>query len=174
NAYPSTDELATRTAQVATAYPEVSALRVIGRSVVGEPLTCLTIDGGPPARGTGVVFGLPHPNEPVGGLTSLHLVERLATNTALRRRLGLTWHVVTNVDPDGLRLNEGWLRGPFTRETYARHFYRQAFDDQIDWHFPVDTPNSDFPGSAIRPETAALMSLIDTHRPALLASLHNA
>jgi hypothetical protein len=174
NAYPSTDELATRTAQLATAYPEVSALRVIGRSVVGEPLTCLTIDGGPTARGTAVVFGLPHPNEPVGGLTSLHLVERLATNTALRRRLALTWHVVTNADPDGLRLNEGWLRGPFTREHYARNFYRQAFDDQIDWHFPVDTQFSDEMGMAIRPETAALMALIDTHGPSLLASLHNA
>jgi zinc carboxypeptidase len=170
-AFGSTDELAARTADLASAHRDVSTLRMIGRSVGGEPLACLTIDGGRAAWGDAIVFGLPHPNEPVGGLTSLHLAGRLAADAGLRRRLGLTWHVVPNVDPDGLRLNEGWLRGPFTREHYARHFYRQAFDDQIDWHFPVDTDGASL---AIRPETAALMSLIDRHRPALLASLHNA
>jgi hypothetical protein len=173
DAFLSTDELAARIAELAAAFPEVSTLRVIGKSVAGESLSCLTLDGGPAARGDAVVFGLPHPNEPVGGLTSLHLLHRLAADSALRHRLGLTWHVVTNADPDGLRLNEGWLRGPFTREHYARHFYRQAFDDQIDWNFPVDASLTDGADTAIRPETGALMSLIDTVRPVLIASLHN-
>lgn len=171
-AYLSADELAHQTDELAFRHSDITKLRVIGSSVAGEPLRCVTIDGGPTARGEAVVFGLPHPNEPAGGLTSLHLVSRLATDSDLRRRLGLTWHIVTNVDPDGLRLNEGWLRGPFTRERYARHFYRQAFDDQIDWSFPVD--HAADPDHAVRPETRALMSLIDSHHPALLASLHNA
>jgi hypothetical protein len=68
-------------------------------------------------------------------------------------------------------LNEGWLKGPFTREHYARNFYRSAGDEQVEWSFPLDYKTAYF--DAVLPETAALMRLIDHVRPALMCSLHN-
>jgi hypothetical protein len=174
DAFAGVDELAAESARLTAAHPDVISSRVIGRSAGNEPLTCLTIDGDRNARAEALVFGLPHPNEPAGGLTSIHLAGRLAADAALRRRLGLTWHVVPVIDPDGLRLNEGWLRGPFTRQHYTRNLFRQAFDEQIDWNFPVGGESEAGARHGRPPETRALMGLINAHRPALLASLHNA
>jgi len=144
-------------------------LRRVGTSRLGAPISCLSIGEGEP---NALVFGLPHPNEPVGGLAALHLAERLCADDALRRHLGHRWHIVACIDPDGLRLNEGWLAGPFTRSHYLRHFYRPAGDEQVEWTFPVDHEEAYF-DSAL-PETLALMRLIDQTRPALMGSLHNA
>ncbi len=172
DAFAGVDELAEQTARLAAAHPDTITSRVVGHSARGEALTCLTVDGGPTARADAVVFGLAHPNEPAGSLTSLHLAGRLAADRALRRGLGLHWHIVPVIDPDGLRLNDGWLRGPFTREHYTRTFYRQASDEQIDWNFPLGGESTR--SAHRRPdETVALMHLIDGYRPALLASLHN-
>ena len=172
DAFATADELAEQTAELARAYPGIVTLRRVGTSALGEPLTCLTVELDPHSSApSALVFGLPHPNEPIGGLTAVHLARRLAEDAGLRARLGHRWHIVACIDPDGLRLNEGWLKGPFTREHYARHFYRQAGPEQIEWTFPLDHKQAYF--DAVLPETLALMRLIDEHRPALMASLHN-
>jgi hypothetical protein len=171
-AFATADELTAESERLAAEFPDVLELRRVGTSGQGEPLTCLTVDGGRDADGEALVFGLPHPNEPIGGLTALHLAARLAADPDLRARLGHTWRIVACIDPDGLRLNEGWLKGPYTREHYARHFYRPAGAEQIEWAFPLEHKNAYF--DAVLPETFALMRLIDTHRPTLMASLHNA
>lgn len=173
-AFAGTSELAAETDRLASRYPTGISSRVIGHSAGQEPLTCLTIDGGAAARRHALVYGLPHPNEPVGGLTSLHLAARLAADQGLRERLGVTWHIVPNIDPDGLRLNDGWLRGPFTRAHYSRNIFRPAFDEQIDWRFPLGSESGEDREAGRPSETRALMRLIDTYRPSLLASLHNA
>jgi hypothetical protein len=168
------DELTEATCRIAARHPDVVTLRRVGTSAQGEQLSCLTVDvPGVAGRAApeALVVGLPHPNEPIGGLTALHLASRLAEDPELRSRLGHRWHIVTCIDPDGLRLNEGWLKGPFTRDHYARHFYRQAGPEQIEWSFPLDYKQAWF--DAVPPETFALMRLIDEHKPALLASLHN-
>ncbi|HVW44962.1 MAG TPA: M14 family zinc carboxypeptidase [Amycolatopsis sp.] len=169
-AFAGVDELLQQATALAAAYPEAARLRRIGTSRNGEPLLCLEIgaDGNLPAA---LVFGLPHPNEPIGGLTALHLAERLCADQGLRARLGHRWLIVPCIDPDGLRLNEGWLKGPFTRAHYARHFYRPAGGDQIEWTFPLDYKTAYF--DAPLPETQALMRLIDHNRPRLVCSLHN-
>jgi hypothetical protein len=169
-----TDELAADAIRLTSRYAGVMSSRVIGLSAGKEPLICLTITGGSAARRHALVYGLPHPNEPVGGLTSLHLAERLAADSSLRERLGLVWHIVPNIDPDGLRLNSGWLHGPFTREHYSRTLFRPAFNEQIDWSFPLSNESAPGTDDERPPETRALMQLIDTHRPVLLSSLHNA
>ena len=169
SSFPDVDAMHARTRALAAEHTGVLELSRIGTSARGEPLLCLTVRGGPQHA---VIIGLPHPNEPIGGSTALHLARRLAEDAALRERLGLTWHLVLCIDPDGLRLNEGWLAGPFTREHYARNFFRQAGPEQIEWTFPVDHKEMYF--DAVLPETMALMRLIDVHRPVLMASLHNA
>lgn len=170
--FASADELTSSLWEIAEDHPDVCSVRRVGTSRLGEPLLCLTVDGGPGVHGEALVFGLPHPNEPVGGLTALHLARRLAEDAHLRALARHTWHVVACIDPDGLRLNEGWLAGPFTREHYGRNFYRQAGHEQIEWTFPLDHKDAYF--DAVLPESLTLMRLIDQHRPTLMASLHNA
>ena len=156
-------------AALAGSAPGVATYRRIGTSRAGSPIGCVSVGDGPRDA---VVFGLPHPNEPVGGLTALHLARRLVDDGGSRDLLGHRWHVVACIDPDGLRLNEGWLAGPFTRGHYLRHFYRSAGDEQIEWTFPVDHKAAYF--DACPPETQALMRVLDRTQPALLGSLHNA
>jgi hypothetical protein len=166
--YATVDELLAGLRALAESHPELAHVRRIGTSRLGEPLWCLTIGAG---ERDAVVVGFPHPNEPIGGLTALHLATTLCEDDALRDALGCTWHVVACVDPDGTRLNEGWFKGELTRERYARHFYRPAPDEQVEWTFPLAYKDAYF--DRVLPETLALMRLIDETRPALMASLHN-
>lgn len=170
-AFAGVDDLHAGLRRIADRHPGVASLRRCGSSRQGNPLWCLTIASDVPDAPEALAFGLPHPNEPIGGLTALHLAERLCADPSLRERLGHTWRIVDCADPDGLRLNEGWLGGPFTRAHYAEHFYRPAGRDQVEWTFPVNHGDAYFDEPI--PETQALMRLIDTHRPALIASLHN-
>ncbi|WP_159618397.1 M14 family zinc carboxypeptidase [Ruania rhizosphaerae] len=173
DAFLGVDALVDALGVIAAAHPDLATLRRVGTSRQGEALWCLTIADTAHDEATpdALVVGLPHPNEPIGGLTALHLAARVCADADLRGRLGHRWHVVACVDPDGLRLNEGWLAGPFDRTTYARNFYRPAGVEQVEWTFPVSVGDVYYDDAIA--ETQALMRLIDHHEPALLASLHN-
>ncbi|MFC7625577.1 M14 family zinc carboxypeptidase [Microlunatus sp. GCM10028923] len=165
------DELAAGLRSIADDHPDLARVERVGTSRQGEPLLCLIIEEDRPDAAEALVFGLPHPNEPIGGLTALHLARRLTEDAELRDRLNHRWRIIACIDPDGLRLNQGWLKGPFTREHYARHFYRPAGHDQVEWTYPLNYRDAYF--DAAIPETQALMRLIDQHRPDLICSLHN-
>lgn len=154
---------------LAAAHPDIARVRRVGTSRLGEPLRMLSIHGGPR---NALVFAFPHPNEPIGGLTAHHLSRLLCEDAALRAALGFSWHIIPCIDPDGTRLNEGWFAGPFTRRHYARHFFRPAPDQQVEWTFPLEYKQVFF-DRTLR-ETEALMRVIDDLRPALMYSLHNA
>ena len=119
-----------------------------------------------------LLFGCPHPNEPIGGMLIHHLSEAVCKDAELRDAFDYTWHFIPTVDPDGTRLNEGWFAGPFTPTNYARHFYRPAGFEQVEWTFPISYKNLYFDKSL--PETEMLMRVIDELKPELMASLHNA
>lgn len=163
------DEVNARFTALADAHPGVATLRRVGTSRLGDPLLCLTVGDGPRHA---IVAAGPHPNEPIGGLTVSHLAARLCADDRLRRDTGYTWHLVACLDPDGTRLNEGWFAGPFTRTHYARHFYRPAPDEQVEWTFPFAYKRVYF--DRVLPETLALMRLIDDTEPAFFSTLHNA
>ncbi|GAA3742450.1 hypothetical protein HDA32_003283 [Spinactinospora alkalitolerans] len=162
------DDLAARARAIAADRPDIAGVRGIGESRLGDPLWSMTIEGGPRHA---LVFGGVHPNEPVGGLTALHLARTLLDDDALREDLGYTWHIIPCIDPDGTRLNEGWFAGPVSRGHYGRHFYRPAGDEQVEWSFPFSYKRAEF--TRVMPETRALMRVIDDVRPAFMASLHN-
>ena len=162
------DVLNQQLAELAAEFSDVAKLRRVGTSRLGEPLQSVSVGDGSAAA---LVFAHPHPNEPIGGLTSLHLTRRLCEDADLRERLGYTWHIVPCIDPDATRLNEGWFAGPFTPTNYARQFYRPAGNEQVEWTFPLDHRGVYF--DAVMPETMALMRLIDELRPAFVCSLHN-
>lgn len=163
------DELLAAFERLAGDYPDIARLRRVGTSKLGEPIPMLSIGSG--ARNM-LMFGCPHPNEPIGAMLIHHLTELLCTDADLRDRYDYTWHFISTVDPDGTRLNEGWFGGPFTPTNYARHFYRPAAKDQVEWTFPISYKKQYFDASL--PETEMLMRAIDELKPDLMASLHNA
>jgi hypothetical protein len=164
--FPTVDEMHAELDEVAGRYPDLVRLRRIGTSRLGEPLRVLSVGEGPQDI---VILGGPHPNEPIGALTVSALIGLLCTREELRQ--GRRWHLLPCADPDGARLNEGWYVQPGDRRAYARHFYRPAGHDQVEWTFPLVT--EDYSYDAPMPETEALMRLMDEVKPAFVYSLHN-
>jgi len=163
------DELNAAIDELAASFPDITHIRRIGTSRLGEPIRMLSIGAGPR---NALIFAFPHPNEPIGGMTVNELSRLLCMDAALRAELGFTWHLIPCVDPDGTRLNEGWFPGPYTRRHYARHFFRPASNEQVEWTFPLAYKGVWFDRTL--PETEALMRVIDELRPEFMYSLHNA
>jgi hypothetical protein len=163
------DELTASTHQLHADYPGLTELRTVGETRRGDPIELLTIEGG---ERQAFIFGGPHPNEPIGTMTLEYLTRRLCEDETLRGELGYTWHFIKSIDADGMRLNEGWFKGPFTPTNYARHYFRPAMFDQVEWTFPIEYKTLKFDQPL--PETKTLMRVIDEVRPTLLYSLHNA
>lgn len=166
---PSVDQLVGAFRELARTHPNLFRLRRIGTSRLGEPLLMLSTGTGPQHA---LLVGGPHPNEPVGFLTLLHLARLFIDDADLRDGLGYTWHLIPCMDPDGARLNEGWYAGPLTVDHYHRHFYRPALRNQPEWTFPVLDENAYFDNTLS--ETQAMMRVIDELRPRFQCSLHNA
>lgn len=169
DAFLTVDELNASSHKLAADYPDLVSIRVLGQSRSGDPIELVTIQGGPLQA---FVFGGPHPNEPIGTMTIEYLSRRLCEDAALREELGFTWHFIKCIDSDGMRLNEGWFKGPYTPTNYARHFFRPAPFDQVEWTFPIEYKTLRF--NSPLPETQALMAVIDELKPTLIYSLHNA
>jgi hypothetical protein len=140
----------------------------IGHSRQGDPIEALKIGNGPKQA---LLFAMPHPNEPIGSMTLEYLSQRLAADDELRESLGYTWYLIKCIDPDGTRLNEGWFKGPFSVQNYARDFYRPPSFQQVEWTFPIDYKTLHFHDPL--PETQALMTLIEQIEPDFIFSLHN-
>jgi hypothetical protein len=166
--FPTVDDLLDAIDSVAAAAPDRVRRRRLGSSRLGEPIHVITIGTGPRAA---VVFGGVHPNEPIGGLTALHLARTLVADSELLDGLGYTWHIIACIDPDGTRLNEGWFSGTLARPDYGREFYRPAPDEQVEWTFPLAYKELYF--DRVLPETLVLMRLIDEVQPTFMCSLHN-
>jgi len=161
------DELKDSSRRLAEEYPDRVSRFTIGTSRNGEAIECLKIGRG---RYKALMFGTPHPNEPVGSMMLDCLSKRLAEDEEPVRSLDFTWYLVKCADPDGTRLNEGWFKGPFTLINYVRNFYRPPHFQQVEWSFPIDYKTVRFDSPL--PETKALMSIISKGTN-LMFSLHN-
>ena len=162
------DELKASTRQLANRHPNTVEVLSIGHSRRSDPIEALRIGNG---SSKALLFAMPHPNEPIGSMMLEYLSLRLAEDDALRQSLGYTWYMIKCVDPDGTRLNEGWFKGPFSVDNYARHYYRPPSSQQVAWTFPIDYKTLHFHDPL--PETQALMALIEEVRPDFMYSLHN-
>ncbi|MEV7735232.1 M14 family zinc carboxypeptidase [Streptomyces sp. NPDC088921] len=160
--YPTVDELGVRAAALVARHPADARLRRAGTSRAGNPLWLLSVGHG--SRHVLVVAG-PHANEPVGGGTALRLAEQALADPRLTVEADATWNLLLCLDPDGLRRNEGWLRGPYSLDRYFRNFFRPGFGEQPEW-LP------DGAEAAALPETRTLLALQDELRPFLQCSLH--
>lgn len=163
------DELNESSKRLAEEYPELVEIFEIGKSRDGNELYCLKIGNG---SNNGLMFGLPHPNEPIGTMMLEYFTKELAENKELREKLDYTWYIVKAWDTDGAKLNEKWFKGPYTLYNYSRNFFRPAGHQQVDWTFPIDYKKLNFHNTI--PETKAMMDLIDKIKPKFIYSLHNA
>jgi len=161
------DELNASTEELAHKHPNKVKIFKIGRSRKGEDIKALRIGKG---GKNALLFGFPHPNEPIGSMTLEYLAWRLVEDTTLDA-LDFTWFIVKCADPDGAKLNEGWFKGPFTPLNYALNYYRPPAYQQIEWTFPIKykTLNWSKPIS----ETKALMKIMEDAKPRFMYSLHN-
>jgi len=163
------DEMDESSRKLAEKYPDTVELFEMGRTRDDHPLLCLKIGSG---KHNALMFGCPHPNEPIGTMLLEHFTWQLAENEELRSELDYTWYIVKSWDADGTKLNENWFKGPYTIRNYARNFFRPAGFKQVDWTFPIDYKDLHFHNSI--PETKAMMELIDKVQPKFIYSLHNA
>ncbi len=156
------------TRRLAQEFPDRLQVQTIGHSTEGRPIQCLTIGDGPKHA---LMLGCPHPNEPIGIMTIEFLSRFFCENPDFLAKTGYTWHMIKAVDPDGVKRNEGWFKGPYNLYNYARSYYRPAGRMQVEWTFPFDykTMHWHTPLS----ETQALMRLIERVKPSVLYSLHN-
>ena len=162
------DELRSSARALAARRPDSVELLALGHSRRGTPIEAIKIGDGPKSA---LLFAMPHPNEPIGSMMLEYFGQRLAEDDGLREALGFTWYLIKCIDPDGTQLNEGWFKGPFSIENYARHFYRPPSFEQVEWTFPIDYKTLHFQDPL--PETQALMALIERIKPNLIYSLHN-
>ncbi|MGV9316143.1 M14 family zinc carboxypeptidase [Streptomyces sp. NPDC003691] len=163
--YPTLSELHRGIRAVERDHPRRTELRTVGTSREGRELLMISVGTG---RNNALVLGGPHPNEPTGFLTALHLARLAAHRPELAEGLDTTWHIVPCMDPDAMRRGEGWYGGPHTIRNYYGKFYRPAFRNQVEWTFPVE---GGFDGPL--PETRHLMAVIDELKPKLVYTLHS-
>lgn len=157
-------ELEANTARLADD-PRV-AITALGKSGRGRSIDMISIGDGPRDA---LIVGVPHPNEAASAVTVERMIALLLDNEVERR--GYRWHFIKAIDPDGLALNEGWIKRPLSLNSYLEHFFRPALDRQPETTFPLDAPGFHFDQST--PENAAWQKAFALTRPALHASLHH-
>ncbi|MGC9148704.1 MAG: M14 family zinc carboxypeptidase [Sulfolobales archaeon] len=163
------DELEVSSEELAREHRDIVRIVEIGRTRCKEKIRALIIGKG---SRRALLFGAPHPNEPVGTLVLDYLSSALTSDQEIHKMFDYTWIIIKAIDIDGLKLNEGWLKKPFSIETYAKNYYRPAGNVQIEWSFPIKYKRYSFNNPT--PETKALMNIINEYKPDFIYSLHNA
>ncbi|MFN4189766.1 MAG: M14 family zinc carboxypeptidase [Pseudothermotoga sp.] len=163
------EELNTSSKRLKEQFPQSVDLFEAGRSTSGEPILCLKIGEG---RRSALLYGFPHPNEPVGSVMLDYLSWKLAESKELRDIFDFTWYIVKVADVDGAKLNEGWFKKPYSFRQYVYNYYRPAGNEQVEWSFPIEYKTLKFDKPT--PETQALMNIIEQRPPSFIYSLHNA
>jgi hypothetical protein len=163
------DEMDESSRKLAEEFPDFVTVFEAGKSRDGHPILCMKIGNG---QKNALCLACPHPNEPIGAMTLEYFSRVLAENDELREGLGFTWYMIKCIDPDGVRLNENWFKGPFTIYNYTKNYYRPIGYEQVEWTFPIDYKELHFHNPL--PETQTLMNLIEEVKPEFMYSLHNA
>jgi hypothetical protein len=132
------DEMDENSKALAEEYPDKVKIFLAGKSRKGHPIYCLKIGNG---SKNALMFGCPHPNEPMGAMTLEFFSRAIAEDDELREELDYTWYIIKSIDVDGTMLNEKWFKGPFTLYNYTRNFFRPVAYEQVEWTFPVEYKN---------------------------------
>lgn len=163
------DEMDANSKHLASKYPDKVTLIDMGKSREGNTVYCLKIGSG---SKSGLMYGCPHPNEPMGAMLIEYLTQAMVEDDAFLDAYDYTWYFIKSIDIDGTKRNEKWFKPPFSVTNYARNFFRPAGYEQVEWTFPIKYKNYTF--DAPIPEAKMLMQLIDETKPHFIYSLHNA
>jgi hypothetical protein len=164
----SLEELDESSRILADEFPDWVKLDTVGHSSEQRPIHLLTVGKG---SRSALFIGAPHPNEPIGTLTLDFMSRHLCEDRELASRYDCQFHFIKVADPDGLKLNEGWLKSPFTPLSYALNYYSPPHAEQVEWGFPIRYKTLEFLDAP--DETRAVMSVMNHYRPRFLYSLHN-
>ena len=74
-AFMTVEEMEASTDALVAAHPDTVKVETVGHSQEGRPIRCLTIGSGPKQA---LIFGCPHPNEPIGAMMLETLTKLLA------------------------------------------------------------------------------------------------
>lgn len=143
-------------------------IRQIGTSEGGLPIDLVEAGKGPKSA---LLVGAPHPNEPIGCLTIVSMIESFVRNPEPFDNLGYRWSFIPCIEPDGLALNRGWLKSARSPRQYFEHFYRPPLHHQAEYTFPLAADNWKFDHPT--KGNVAWRSALEHTRPDLLVSLHN-
>ncbi len=116
-----------------------------------------------------LIYGLPHSDEPIGTMTVDALGELISNNRELGK--DFTFFLIPCIDPDGLYLNRGWLKEPFSHKKFFLNRYHRPDKEDIDWSFPINTKHYSY--STTMNETNILRKIIDSYKPDLFVTLHS-
>jgi hypothetical protein len=166
--YMTVDELNSSSKELSHNNGDVVELLHLGASAHGESIDCLKVGDG---KLRALLYGYPNSEEPFGGLLLEYLSQALTRNRTLLKKLDFTWYLVKCIDPDGARLNEGFVKGPLTPINFAKNYYRAPPRLAGEKNFPYRYGDLDFNNPL--PETRVLMKVIDAGRIDLISSLHN-
>ena len=140
----------------------------LGESGLGRTIDLLSIGEG---RKSVLLVGTPHANEPLGCVTIARLLERFASDHDFLVKTGARWNFVFSIDPDGLAMNEAWLKGRRSYDDYIAGFFRPAFRRQPEFSFPYGSSRQN-PGIATA-ENRCWQTALALTKPHLQCSLHN-
>lgn len=166
---PSFARMVANTQAMAMRFPDLVDVTRVGVSAQGIPIDMISIGDG---QRSALFVGAPHPNEVVGCLLIEHLIDRLCTDPLLRQDLGYRCHFIKAIEPDALRLNEGWFCAPGDLQRYYDNYYRPPLDQQAEYAFPFG--HDDRWTRHPMPENLAWRTAIELAQPDFLCSLHNA
>ena len=166
--FPSVDEIYEVIASLNN--DERFSISIAGYSRKGAPLHHIKFGKG---RVKVLFLGYPHVDEPIGGLTIISLISLLRNGCKELVEKDVEWNIIPCIDPDGVRLNEGWFEPPFSLKKFMRNFHKQNSKDQVDGGFPIQYKNLllNAPASI---EVEALAGVINDVKPDFFFSLHNA
>ncbi|MDR8050284.1 zinc carboxypeptidase [Burkholderia cenocepacia] len=161
-------QMVVHTQKVLERYADLVTVTRVGISGQGEPIDMISIGDGPMSA---LFVGAPHPHELVGCLMIEQLIDRLCVDSEFRCALPYRWHFIKAIEPDALRLNEGWFSSPGDLLRFHENFYWPPLDQQAEYTFPFD--DDDRLARHPMPENAAWRKAIELAKPDFLYSLHN-
>lgn len=162
------DELHQSLIELEKQYPDVVSLSILGKTDMEYPIYEFKIGEG---KYHALLFGFPHPNEPIGSMMLHYLTKELAANKNLRDYFDFSWHIVICAEPDKAKLNEGWFKGELTVTKYARNYYRPPSYQQVEWTFPISYKKYTFDKPTA--EAQALLKIVDNNPITFSFGLHN-
>ena len=141
--------------------------RTIGKTAEKEPLKMYAMGSG---KKTGLIVGVPHSDEPLGSLVSIHFIDWMMKHPEIDF-FGWRWLIIPVLEQRGMRMNEGWFSSWDSLVDTAKSYFREPTENQYEWTFPFEYKNYRWVHS--RPESKAVKEIIKDEKPDLLCNLHH-